>query len=409
MGRGSTSTASRLALCGALLLAAAPARSEVGNGQEHRRVRRRGFRLEADLAWGVTTSCDLRETLRYTPVTGLQPGLLCTWRRPIREGRGDLVLDTAFAPDTGAGGDLLLGPRLRLASGPLAEIGAQYHALTDSNDTWRTPRLQSALSFALQNRPDAEFFRREGFTAFVTTRPLERLLLGVEYRLDEYSSLASREGVSTLPEDDEIVFQNHAIEAGRIGSLVLRGEWSSGPVASSELDSVFRHTDLPLASEPTRTGILWLRSLNTLEIARPELGGDERFAFTRLVSDNALVANQGALRGLRLRLRLGADWGEAPPQKQETLGGWSALRGPAFNRYRGNLSILGVAEYRYHRVAAFVDAGAVRERVGWSGLVWGVGGRVYLWCGLNLGAAWNPTGAGGGAFPSVRVLLSEGW
>ncbi len=379
------------------------------DGQRDWRLRRRGFQLESDLAWGVSASCDLREALRYTAVAGLQPGLRCTWRRPIRSGRSELVLDTALALDTGAGSDWLIGPRLRHARGLLAEAGVQYHAFTDSNDTWRTPRLQSSLSFALQNRPDAEYFRREGFAVFATARPLRRLLVGAEYRVDEYASLASRDDVSTLPEDDEIVYRNHAIEPGRIGSLVLRAEWSSSPIASSALDSVYRHTDLPLAGDPGRTEALRLRSLNTLEIARPGLGSDERFAFTRLVSDNSLVANQGSLRGLRLRLRLAASRGDAPPQKQETLGGWSALRGPAFNRYRGDLSLLGVAEYRYRRVAAFVDAGAVHERIGWSGLVWGIGGRVYLWRGLNLGAAWDLSGAGGGAFPSARVLLSEGW
>jgi hypothetical protein len=412
---GRLRTALRLGLCGALLLATASLRGEeVGAPQTHGdendgwHLRRQGYRLEAALTRGFSASCDLREALRYTPVGGLQAGLLCTWRRERGEGRNELLLDTGFGLGIGSANDWLLGPRLRFSSGPLAELGVQLHALTDSGDMWRTGRLQSSLSFALQNRPDAEFFRRTGLAAFATARPIEHLLVGAEYHLDEYASLATRDGIETLPGDDEVAWRNPAVEPGRIGSVVLRAEWSAAAITPAQIGNVWRQPELSLLGNQPRTGVVSFRSLNTLEIARPELGGDRKFAFTRLVSDHVLVANEGFFHGLRLRLRLGGAWG-APPQKQEALGGWSALRGYPFKRYRGSVSLLGVAEYRRSHAAAFVDIGGVRELAGWSGLMSSVGVRVYFWRDLNLSLAWRASGPGRQAFPSVRLLLSEGW
>ena len=332
--------------------------------------------------------------------------MLCTWRHVHGEGRNELLIDSGL--QVGSATDWLLGPRLRFSSGPLAELGAQVHALTDSSDMWRTSRPQSSLSFALQNRPDAELFRRTGVTVFATARPAEHLIVGAEYHLDEYASLATLDDVGTLPGDDEVAFRNPAVEPGRIGSVVLRAEWSSEPITPSRIGSVWRQPELSVLAEPLRTGAFSLRSSNTLEIARPALGGDRQFAFTRLVSDHVLSVHEGFFRGLKLRLRLGGAWG-APPQKQEALGGWSALRGYPFKRYRGSFSLLGVAEYRRGHAAAFVDVGGVREPAGWSGLLPGVGVRVYVWRDLNLAAAWQASGPGRQAFPSMRLLLSDGW
>jgi hypothetical protein len=401
-----------LGLCGALLLTTASLRGEdVGGPNEadagaEWRLRRQGYRLEASLTRGFSASCDLRETLRYTPVAGLQAGLLCTWRHALGKGRNELLIDSGL--QGGSTTDWLLGPRLRFRSGPLAELGAQVHGLTDSGDLWRTSRPQASLSFALQNRPDAELFRRTGVTVFATARPAEHLIVGAEYHLDEYASLATLADVGTLPGDDEVAFRNPAVEPGRIGSIVLRAEWSSETITPSRIGSVWRQPELSALAGPLRVGAFSFRSSNTLEVARPALGGDRQFAFTRLVSDHVLSVHEGRFRGLKLRLRLGGAWG-APPQKQEALGGWSALRGYPFKRYRGSLSLLGVAEYRRGHAAAFVDVGGVREPAGWSGLLPAVGVRLYVWRDLNLAAAWQASGPGRQAFPSMRLLLSEGW
>ncbi len=372
------------------------------------RFRRQAYFLEVGLTREISARCDLREALRYTPVGAWQPGLFCTLRRARGEGRGEWRLDGGVSAGTGSTGEWLLGPRLRFPSGRLAELGIQGHALTDTSDAWRTGRLQSSLSFALQNRPDDELYRRTGLVAFATALPAERLLLGAEYHLDEYGSLATLDEVGTLPGDEEVAFRNPAIEPGRMGSVVLRVEWTSAPIARERIGDLWRHPEVPLLADQPRAGRFSFRTASSLEVARPELGGERALSFTRLVSDQVLIANRGLLRGLKLRLRLAGSW-DAPAQKQEALGGWSALRGFPFKGHRGSFSLLGVAEYRRGHAAAFVDMGGVREPAGWSGLLASVGVRAFLWRDLNLSVAWQANGPARGAFPSARILLSEGW
>ncbi len=367
-------------------------------------------------------TCDLRELFRYTPVGGLQPGVLCGWQRGTSEEDVQMVVDGGFNLGTRGDGDGLLGVRWRRRSWSLAEAGIQLHSLTDTSDQWRTERLQSSLSFALQNRPDADYYRRSGLVVFATAQPVPRLLAGAEYRLDDYSSLASLDDLWILPRDMEVVWRNPAIDAGRMSSLLLRMEWSSRPIERGRVGDVWRHVETSLVrresprlatrgQEPADRGAQgrWLLgSWATLEFARPALGSDERLAFTRLVSEQRLEVTSGRLRGLSLRGRLGIAWG-APSQKQEGLGGWSAVRGFGFNRYRGDRSVSGSAEYRRGRGAIFVDAGLVHEPAGWSELLSGMGARLLLWRNVQLATAWRLTTPGRQLFPSVRLQLAESW
>lgn len=355
-------------------------------------------------------TCDLGEIVRYTPVGGLQPGVLCGWQHGLETEDSVRIVEAGFNLGTRGASDGLLGMRWRRRSWALAEVGLQVHALTDSSDQWRTGRLQSSLSFALQNRPDADYYRRSGLTLFATSQPLPRLLVGGEYRLDDYSSLRSRDGLFILPSQMEVVRRNPAIEAGRMGSLLLRLEWANEPFAREDIGNAWRHPEESLVrshalGEPAAR--LHFQGWTTLEVARPALGSDERFDFTRLVGEQRLDISSGRLRGLRLRGRLGFSSG-APPQKQEALGGWNALRGFGFNLYRGDASVLGSVEYHWGRLAVFSDAGAVREPAGWSGLLAGAGADIEVWRGLHVGAAW-PLTSPRQAFPSVRVLFTGGW
>lgn len=365
--------------------------------------------LQLDLRPGrdLTASCDLSELLHYTPVNGFQPGVACRWRRRIPGRSTEIALDSAVNL-SGQSTDWLLGPRLRVPAWHLAEVGVQVYGLTDTSDQWRADRRQSSLSFATQNRPEADFFRRQGWSAFATAHVAQRGLLGVEYRRDEYRSLITRDGVWILPREMEIAGRNPAVQAGRMGSLILRAEWSNARIPTDSVGVVRRQPETSLVTAWPHDERVTFRTLNTLEIARPALGGDSRFSFTRLISDHALRFDGGPLAGLKLRARFAGAW-DAPPQKEDGLGGWGSVRGYGFKRYRGDLSLMGTIEYRYGPLAAFCDAGSVREPAGWSGLLTGVGMRLFLWHDLNLGAAWRTSGAGGNAFPSVRLQLTQGW
>jgi hypothetical protein len=226
--------------------------------------------------------------------------------------------------------------------------------------------------------------------------------------LDEYRSLTTRDDVWILPRELESAWRNPAVQAGRMGSLILRAEWSSARIPTDSVGVVRRQPETSLVTAWPHDGRVTFRTLNTLEVARPALGGDSRLSFTRLISDHFLRFDGGPLGGLKLRARFGAGW-DAPPQKEEGLGGWGSVRGYSFKRYRGDLSLMGTIEYRYGRLAAFGDVGSVREPAGWSGLLSGVGMRLFLWHDLNLGVAWRTSGSGGNPFPSVRLQLTQGW
>jgi hypothetical protein len=113
---------------------------------------------------------------------------------------------------------------------------------------------------------------------------------------------------------------------------------------------------------PQEPGVIGVRSLNTVEIADPSLGGT--FDFTKVLSDSFFVLETGPSDTLTLRTR-GAFGRGLPLQKQEGLGGWTALRGYDFKEFRGDASLLGTLQYDGSHFGVFFDVGSVRQAGAW--------------------------------------------
>jgi hypothetical protein len=114
---------------------------------------------------------------------------------------------------------------------------------------------------------------------------------------------------------------------------------------------------------PAEPWALGLRSVNTFEVADRSLGGV--FDFTRIVSDTFLTLETGRYETLTVRVR-GAGGHNLPLQKQEGLGGWTALRGYDFKEFRGDASLLGTLQLEGRHFGAFLDVGSVRQgAAGW--------------------------------------------
>ena len=124
-----------------------------------------------------------------------------------------------------------------------------------------------------------------------------------------------------------------------------------------------------------------------------------------MVSDSRLQLDFGTRRLLRLRLRA-AGGRDLPAQKQEALGGWSALRGYDFKEFRGDASVLGSLELRWHWLGGFTDLGSVHQPSGWIGLRPGIGVQLFLEPLGSFEVAWRLDG-NGSFVPSTRALL--GW
>ncbi|WP_395817473.1 hypothetical protein [Archangium minus] len=342
----------------------------------------------------------------HTQVTGFAPGLSGSMKLWDVRNRVHLGLDAALTIPLRWGGqripgdpertsfqrrlNWLAGAKLQVPVLRLAEAGVQIYDFTDTFDRWRMGAIDSYIYSALLNRPDSEYFRRRGYTGFATWRFGPKWLLGAEYRRDTYDSLVSFSPPFSLFRRDSAPFPNSPVDEGRMASVVGRLEYASDAGRAENVGSLFRNPELSLLRNdwewPERTAV---RSLLTVEVGSPELGGDEEFRFWKVVSDSALYVNTSRHGGLRLRLRV-AGGEDLPLQKQEALGGWSALRGYAFKEFRGDASLLASAEYRWGFLGAFADVGSVHQgEAGWMDPRLGVGAQLYFGDSVHLSVAWR--------------------
>jgi hypothetical protein len=358
----------------------------------------------------------------HTQVTGLAPGLGGTLRLWDRRDRAHVTLESAFFVPLRLGGqriqedpeqtsrqrrlNWLLGAKAQVPSLGLAEVGAQVHDFTDSFDRWRLSAIDSYIYSALLNRPDSDYFRRKGVMAFATWRLGNQWLLGGEYRKDSYESMVSLAPPLTVFRRDSPPFPNAPVTEARFGSVIGRLEYASDGKPRDHHGSLYRSPELPLlAVEDDWPSRLTLRSFATVEVARSSFGGDEGTQFWKLVSDTLLYVPTGDDDTLRLRLR-GAGGEDLPLQKQEGLGGWSALRGYGFKEFRGDASVLGSAEYRWGFIGLFADVGTVRQEEGWTDARLGVGVNLHFGDKVELTTAWRADDRASWV-PEARLLFSQ--
>jgi hypothetical protein len=320
-----------------------------------------------------STSTQWTELFRHTPVTGFAPGLAGTLTLYDPGDRTHLLLDGAVNFNTRRQNldldgsfleklngqqrvDWLAGTRLRLPALGIAELGGQIHNLTDTPDRWRISSIDSYLYSALINRADREYYRRSGYTAFITAHFFEELTLGAEYRRDRYAFLAAPPGVWALFNRDDPKYGSAPVDEGEMGSMVFRLEYRSEKVPLHKVGSMWRAPETSLIESAPWT--IGLRTVDTVEVADKSLGGV--FDFTKFVSDTSVTLETGRDDTLTLRLR-GAGGHALPLQKQEALGGWTALRGYDFKEFRGDASLLGTLQLQGRHFGAFLDVGSVRQ------------------------------------------------
>ncbi|WP_240359049.1 hypothetical protein [Pyxidicoccus trucidator] len=356
----------------------------------------------------------------HTQVTGFAPGLAGHLRIWDPKDRAHLTLDAALFIPLRLGGqrlpddpegtkrqrrlNLLGGVKTRVPSARLAELGVQGHDFTDTLDRWRMGDIDSYIYSFLINRPDREYFRRKGFTAFATWRWADDWLAGVEYRADRYESMQSFTPPLTLFRRDSTPFPNSPVTEGRFKSVVLRMEYASDAPADADVGSVFRTPETSLFDR----GGDWndrasLRGLLTLEVGDGPGASGADTRFWKLVSDLALDVPTGWKTGLHLRVRT-AGGDNLPEQKREALGGWSALRGIGFKELRGDMSLLTTAEYRWHVFGIFADVGSVRADNEWTEAKLGLGSSFHFSEDVRLDVAWR-TDDKATAVPEARLFF----
>ncbi|NVJ00776.1 hypothetical protein HV824_22015 [Myxococcus sp. AM009] len=358
----------------------------------------------------------------HTQVTGFSPGLSGRLRLWDAKDRAHLTVDAAltiplrwggqYLPDDPEGTqrqrrlNMLGGAKLQVPRVGLAELGAQVYDFTDTLDRWRMGDIDSSLYSALINRPDRDYFRRKGLTAFATWRWADDWLAGVEYRSDRYESMRSFTPPFSLFRNDSAPFPNAPVTQGRFDSVVVRMEYASNVPAAASVGSLFRTPETSLFDRDgdweSRAS---LRGLLTLEVGNGpgSAGGDARF--WKLVSDLALEVPTGWDTGLSLRVRT-AGGHHLPEQKREALGGWTALRGFGFKEYRGDVSVLTSAEYRWSALGVFADLGTVRADDAWTDARLGLGASLHFGDNVRMDVAWR-TDERATATPEARLLFQR--
>lgn len=358
----------------------------------------------------------------HTQVTGFSPGLSGRLRLWDSKDRAHATVDAALTIPLRWGGqylpedpegtrrqrrvNMLGGAKLQVPKMGLAELGAQVYDFTDTLDRWRMGDIDSSLYSALINRPDRDYFRRKGLTAFATWRWADDWLAGVEYRRDRYESMRSFTPPFSLFRNDSAPFPNAPVTEGRFDSVMVRMEYASNVPAAASVGSLFRTPETSLFDRDgdweSRAS---LRGLLTLEVGNGpgSAGGDARF--WKLVSDIALEVPTGWDTGLSLRVRT-AGGHRLPEQKREALGGWTALRGYGFKEYRGDVSVLTTAEYRWSAIGLFADLGTVRADDAWTDARLGLGASLHFGDSVRMDVAWR-TDERATATPEARLLFQR--
>ena len=359
-----------------------------------------------------------QELLRHTPVTSFAPGLQTTARLWDPENRAHLVVDldgnvNTHRPQEAFPGaerwrfDGRAGARVQVPDLKVAELGAQAYSLVDTSDRWRIAAIDAYIYSLLLNRPDSDYFRREGLTAFLTFHLFERFTAGVEYRRDRYQSLVSAPDVFTIFNRSELAPPTPPITEGKMGSVLIRVEYSTYPVPLHAVGDRRRDSERSILGAHGEYFWTQLRTVNTVEIADPDLGGDAVFQFVRLVSDSAIFLGTGR-SGVKLRGRAAGQLGDEglPLQKREALGGWTALRGYGFKEFPGDFSLLGTAEYSLGGLSAFLDVGSVRVGGEFSDPRAGLGASLNFGDDARLDLAWRAD-ADAHWRPEVRLLFER--
>jgi hypothetical protein len=365
-----------------------------------------------------STETRFHDLLRHTPVTSFAPGLETTVRIWDAENRAHLLVDVggnlnttrSFEAPPGAERwrfDGRISPRVQIPDLRVAEIGVDAYSLNDTADRWRLGPIDSYIYSLLINRPDTDYFRREGLTALLTFHLFERLTAGVEYRRDRYQSLVSLPDTFTIFNREEPARPTRPITNGQMGSLLVRVEYTTLAIPLHRLSPTRRDPERSILGADGEYFWTELRSVNTLEVANRDLGSDAYFDFIRLVSDSAVFLRTGRRSGIKLRGRAAGELdGTVPLQKREYLGGWSALRGYRFKEFSGDFSLLGTAELTFGGLSLWVDAGSVRNEGDFSDPRASLGGTLNFGDDARLDVAWRADGEAR-VRPEIRLLFER--
>ena len=231
----------------------------------------------------------------------------------------------------------------------LLRLGTELHDFTDTEDTWIIPEWENSLAAFLFKKDHQDFYRRTGWSVYLTQRFGDVMRLTGRFRSDDLESLEKQTDWSLFGGGD--FRENPAVDEGRVNSVQveLRIDTRDG------------------LRSPSRG---WL-----IEGFAERAGGDFEgdYEFERYRVDVRRYQPLRRYERLDLRFRAGTSKESLPSQYLYNLGGISTLRGYDFKEFTGDRMVLANVEYRVNaerrwgdgwifddllQPLIFVDAGA---------------------------------------------------
>jgi hypothetical protein len=231
-------------------------------------------------------------------------------------------------------------------------VGLEAHDQTASEDEWIISTDENSLAAFFINEDFRDYFRREGFSAYVSQQLSENAKLTAGYRRDNLFSLPNETDWSLFVNRKRFRV-NPLIAEGRLASYFAQGEWDTR-----------NHREHPDRG--------WRIQIDA-ETSRPSL--ESAYDFDRVIVDLRRYQPIGEGKNFDLRLRAGSVRGFAPEQFLFDLGGISTLQALRFKELTGDRMLLGNLEYR-------IDAS--RSRLGDIPLL----GELNLILFADAGLAW---------------------
>lgn len=264
----------------------------------------------------------------------------------FEEEKGQSMLGGEYRIPIGSFSDTIAVERWRWL--PTIAIGAEYHNITTTEDTWRAGRIENAFYAFFAREDFRDYFKVDGWNADVAFRLNRNSELRLEYRSDIYYDQPQRVfrgrwgGNKVLP-------VNPPITTGRLNSWVVTAGTERVGTDVEKVSNIFGDK-VTIEAQKGRAYILQAEfGTNT--------GIDKNFARYILEARNFTPIVAGL--SFDTRLRFESSTGDVPIQKLSYLGGPSSLQAFKNKVFVGNRMLLLNTEIRFglDMLSSFFDGG----------------------------------------------------
>ena len=209
--------------------------------------------------------------------------------------------------------------------GPI--LGIEAHDVVTTEDEWIIPTFENSMAALFLREDFQDYFRREGFSAYLIHDISEYLTFSAEYRKDHHYNLRRKTNWSIFGGDKKFR-ENPLIEEIEFISLLAR--------ITLDTRNSYKYPDQG-----------WF--INLVGEFAGEDFNNNGVDFDRFIVDIRRYQPITYGENLDFRLRAGASRGVLPAQLKFDMGGLSTLRGYKFKEFQDyNRMVLGNIEYRIH-------------------------------------------------------------